>query len=532
MEIHPRRSVNKKFETPGSPPPENNPLQTSRTTRACIPGLRLKRPQPQNVCAAFSLLATGWPASIQTVHKAGACHWLPAAARSTGGKHRQKGMKNGGICLPVGNRLVKMLAKSEEIEHSLQSTCRKTPVMNKTAPPAQQPEQQQPEQGTAQPAGPSDSDLGQADAGSCEKRKNPEKTSKNKARKERPAALGPAQTTARRSARKRKKQPGRRGKRAVPALGLLLIGLEGSALVCIGSIALMVALGLAAEHLSGTSFLHNRLPFALATLAALLAGMLVLHAWIRLRRILASRHAALAPLLALIACIALLTQHGRFAQPLEQFRLLVGGKAEIHTLTIRHQIFAAYRRLEGDAMARMFLRAQVYTEDIEAASRAFALDPDLLNGLAAAESSFYPRSSADGGQGLFQLTSIPSQARKQALERLGTSPEKVSEHRLHAFLAAATLRHYLAQMNDNMVLGVLAYNIGPANGGLRHIMQRYSATDFTSIQPYLKEKPRNYPIRVLAFALAFRVNRVEHRLLPYEEGHNAVRVQHIGIPGL
>lgn len=315
-------------------------------------------------------------------------------------------------------------------------------------------------------------------------------------------------------------------------LDLLLIGLEGVALVCIGSIALMVALGLAAEHLSGTSFLHNRLPFALATLAALLAGMLGLHAWTRLRRILVHRHAALASLLALTACIALLTQKERFAQPLEQFRLLVGGKAEIHALTIRHQIFAAYRRLEGDAMAKMFLRAQVYAKDIEEASRAFALDPDLLNGLAAAESSFYPRSSADGGQGLFQLTSIPSQARKQALEHLGKYPENASEHRRHAFIAAATLRHYLTQMNDSMVLGVLAYNIGPANGGLRHIMQRYGATDFTSIQPYLQEKPKNYPIRVLAYALAFRVNRMEHRLLPYEEGLNAIRVQHIGIPGL
>ncbi len=384
---------------------------------------------------------------------------------------------------------------------------------------------------TASPSAQGDPDASQQAAASDTPR---QATSREKGRTPKKGARSSAAPTkpAAKTAAKKKKRSHRKKKKSFSWPRVLLLGLEGGALLCFGVTILMVALGYAAEHLSGTNFLYNLLPFALAALATTLAGMFFLRAWGWLRRALARRHAALAPLLALIACIALWSQNQWFVRPLEQFRLLVGGKTEIHTLTMRHQTFAAYRRLEGDAMAKMFLRAQAYATAIEAAARAFDLDPDLLNGLAAAESSFSPRTSADGGQGLFQLTSIPDQAQAQALKRLGKDADSPDQHRRQAFIAAATLRHYLTQMNGNTVLGLLAYNIGPANGGLRHIMQRYSATDFISIQPYLQEKPRNYPIRVLAYALAFRVNRTQHRLLPYEEGLNAIRVQHIGIPGL
>ena len=63
-------------------------------------------------------------------------------------------------------------------------------------------------------------------------------------------------------------------------------------------------------------------------------------------------------------------------------------------------------------------------------------------------------------------------------------------------------------------------------------MQQYGATDFITIQPYLQKLPRGYPIRVLSHALAFRLQQKLGTLPPYEEGLNAVRIQHIGIPGM
>ncbi|MBU3984051.1 MAG: transglycosylase, partial [Proteobacteria bacterium] len=66
----------------------------------------------------------------------------------------------------------------------------------------------------------------------------------------------------------------------------------------------------------------------------------------------------------------------------------------------------------------------------------------------------------------------------------------------------------------------------------RFIMDQYGATDFITIQPYLMQLPRDYPIRVLSNSLAFRIGRQEGQLLAYEEGKNALRIQSIGIPGL
>jgi hypothetical protein len=87
-------------------------------------------------------------------------------------------------------------------------------------------------------------------------------------------------------------------------------------------------------------------------------------------------------------------------------------------------------------------------------------------------------------------------------------------------------------MHGDLFLGLLAYNIGPKNGGLRAIMEQYGARDFVTIQPYLHTLPRDYPVRVLASALAYRLWRREGQLLRYEEGDNARRIQRVGIPGL
>jgi hypothetical protein len=87
-------------------------------------------------------------------------------------------------------------------------------------------------------------------------------------------------------------------------------------------------------------------------------------------------------------------------------------------------------------------------------------------------------------------------------------------------------------MNNDVFLGLLAYNIGPANGGLRFIMKKYGVTDFITIQPYLQLLPRDYPIRVLSYALAFRLWQKQGKLLAYEAGNNAMEIQRLGVPGL
>ena len=87
-------------------------------------------------------------------------------------------------------------------------------------------------------------------------------------------------------------------------------------------------------------------------------------------------------------------------------------------------------------------------------------------------------------------------------------------------------------MKGDLFLTLLAYNIGPYNGGLKFIMEKYGASNFAQAQPYLKELPRDYPVRVLAAALAYRVWNKMGTLPRYEEDSRAQEVQALGIPGL
>lgn len=334
--------------------------------------------------------------------------------------------------------------------------------------------------------------------------------------------------------KKKAKPRSRTKKKPVPTRRTVLLALTEAACLTVTAVtSIMVLLGLAAERFSGTRFLASLLPFALGVLGLVLAASLFLFAWLRLRRWLLGRSPWLPSTLAMVfaAAMGLLVVQGQFYWAFGHFRTLVGGRAEAGRVTLAHQVFAAYRRLDPAQLQTLITRAQPYTRDIDQAAAAFGLDPDLLHGVAATESSFLPRPSGDGGQGLFQITRVPEEVTALAGRRLGVAP-RVDDHRHNGFLAAATLRYYLKQMQNDLFLGLLAYNIGPKNGGLRFIMQQYGAMDFVTIQPYLQQLPRDYPIRVLSHALAFRLFRREGRLLAYEDGLNAVRIQQLGVPGL
>lgn len=315
---------------------------------------------------------------------------------------------------------------------------------------------------------------------------------------------------------------------------LLLLTLEIIGLVITAILLIMVLLGYSANWFSGTRFFTNLLPFAVGVLSliVLTAGLLI--AWWRLRRYLQGRIMLLVPVISLVLAILVgwFSMQDRFATAREHFRVLVGGKQAAARVTLAHQVYAAYRRLEVAQVRHMIERAQIYKGVINDAANAFTIDVNLLQGIAAAESSFLPRSSKDGGKGLFQITRVPKSVIADAGKQLAIRQLSLEVPKHNAFIAAATFRYYLNQMQDDLFLSLLAYNIGPTNGGLISIMQDYGATDFSSIQPYLQTLPRDYPIRVLSYALAFRLWQSEGKLLAYEEGKNAVHIQQVGIPGL
>lgn len=315
---------------------------------------------------------------------------------------------------------------------------------------------------------------------------------------------------------------------------LLMIGLEMLGLSITAISAVMILLGYSASWFSGTRFFSSLLPFAIGVLALIVAAAVLLIGWWKLRKWLQGRAAILSPILAISFALVIgwFVMQNQFAQAFGHFRLLVGGKQEASRVTLAHQVYAAYRRYDPAQLQQLVNRAATYNPAIVEAAKVFDIDPNLLQGIAATESSFLPRDSQDGGHGLFQITQVPKAVMAQAGKQLAVSKPSLLDPRHNAFIAAATLKYYLNEMHSDLFLGLLAYNIGPRNGGLRFIMQQYGATDFVTIQPYLQQLPRDYPIRVLSHALAFRLWQTEGKLPVYEEGDNAMRIQRIGIPGL
>jgi hypothetical protein len=301
---------------------------------------------------------------------------------------------------------------------------------------------------------------------------------------------------------------------------LIMISLEVLGLVITLVSAIMVLLGYSANRFSGTRFFTSLLPFAIGVLGLILATTGLLIGWWKLRKWSQGRAPLIPSILSI--CFALVigwfSMQDQFAEARGHFRTLVGGKQEAGRVTIAHQVYAAYRRYDSAQLQRLVQRAQEYNPVIKEAAKEFDIDPNLLQGIAATESSFLPRDSIDGGHGLFQITKVPKAVVEQAGRHLSEHQLSLHNPRHNAFLAAATFKYYLAEMNDDLFLGLLAYNIGPANGGLRFIMQQYGATDFVTIQPYLQLLPRDYPIRVLSYSLAFRLWQKEGKLLAYEEG--------------
>jgi soluble lytic murein transglycosylase-like protein len=309
---------------------------------------------------------------------------------------------------------------------------------------------------------------------------------------------------------------------------------EALAILTVALVAVIAGIGRLGDVVAGAAGWGHLLPFAAGVLVVGLGAAAFLRGWLLARAWLASRVPASPALAAgMLAAGALWLASGPgFHEDVTSLRTLVGGRAESQRMTIAHQVYAAYRRADSAALLRVLERARVYEPTVMEAAAAFGVDHEVLMGVAAAESAFNPRDSADGGRGLFQITAPPAEAVADVKRRLHVGELDPVNQRHNAFLAAATLRRYLDEMRGDLFLGLLAYNIGPRNGGLRAIMQQYGARDFVTIQPYLNTLPRDYPIRVLSGALAYRLWRTEGRLPRYEEGDNAVHIQSVGIPGL
>ena len=299
-------------------------------------------------------------------------------------------------------------------------------------------------------------------------------------------------------------------------------------------VLVIACLGRAAESFSGVGLWSSLIPFAGVVLLLSIVLFVGFKQWMKARPPMLKYSAYLPAIMAGLIGLGAgwFSLSLEFHRDLNNLRLLVGGVQEAERATLSHQVYAAYRRTDLAQMQALVERAKPYEATIREAASLFDVDPEVLLGIGATESSFLPRDSKDGGRGLFQITAPPKIILERVSRHLGDKTLDWRNMRHNALLGAATWRHYQKEMKNDLFLSLLAYNIGPKNGGLLSIMRQYGARDFATVQPYLQNLPRDYPIRVLTAALAFRLYRLEGKLPRYEEGNNAMRIQRIGIPGL
>ncbi len=165
--------------------------------------------------------------------------------------------------------------------------------------------------------------------------------------------------------------------------------------------------------------------------------------------------------------------------------------------------FAAWFSVERVARPVMtsvgYRRVEGYSELIRAAAGEFGLDPNLLAGVALAESSGRPDAvSSAGALGMFQLM-LPTARERAAL--LGLSePERedlLADPALNARLAAHYL-HWLSRRYDgNFEAVMVAYNTGP--GRLDSWIREYGSYHSWRTARWGESPVLGYALKVLAY---------------------------------
>lgn len=140
---------------------------------------------------------------------------------------------------------------------------------------------------------------------------------------------------------------------------------------------------------------------------------------------------------------------------------------------------------------------------LRAAAAEAGVDPDLLRGLVAAESSGDPKArSAAGAVGLTQL--LPSTAAEQAVP-LGLDPARLDleDPATNLRLGARFLRRLLAQFDGEEAFAIAAYNAG-AEPVKRWRMRAPDASAAEVIRREAYAETRNHVDRVLRYRDGFR----------------------------
>lgn len=216
------------------------------------------------------------------------------------------------------------------------------------------------------------------------------------------------------------------------------------------------------------------------------------------------------------------TNSHAFAElPIKQVTAVKAMKSEISAL--RKQVYAEYRNKFGNGEA-LLARIQKYNHLVEAAASYYGLDSDLVTGLIAYESGGDNEAvSSVQAKGLMQIYIAPRLSQNKVKGFFRVKKLNLFNPAHNIFLGTSTLSHYIKSKNNDVLLGLVAYNGGLGATG------KYKT--FPSFYQNSKSGIKRFPLVVSAYALMSKVHKQTGKVIPYNQETKEL-FDSIALPGI
>ena len=200
-------------------------------------------------------------------------------------------------------------------------------------------------------------------------------------------------------------------------------------------------------------------------------------------------------------------------------------------LSVKGKIYTQYQRYYLSGLGSQWLnQIQNYYDIIKSATSYAGHDFDLAVGLIAVESEGdpYAQSSANA-LGLTQILWVPKECFTETMKVLGIREVNLYNPKHNIYLGMIVLRDYTTMKKNDLLMGLLSYNIGPNEPGVVNSLDYFTFTQ--NAWSDLQQGGKDYVIRVLAMTLMSKVRRQYGEILSYNE-ENKAKIEAIKLPGL
>ncbi len=185
--------------------------------------------------------------------------------------------------------------------------------------------------------------------------------------------------------------------------------------------------------------------------------------------------------------------------------------SEVEKKKIKILIYKKYAKYRPRGTV-ILKRIEKYKKIIKSAAKITNLDPDLIIGLIAVESAGQNDAvSRVGAKGLMQIYDVPIKCKILTKKYLNISKINLANPWHNIYLGAITLDYYIYLKNNDVLLGLIAYNAGLGYGPAK------GARNYIEAANKIKGGVKEFPPLVLSYALMSKSKKQYGRILPYND---------------